>query len=292
MPNTNQLSASELIINPDGSIYHLGLKPSDICADIITVGDPDRIDSIIAHMEEIIFDQRVREFRTVKALRNGKEWLVISTGIGTDNVDIVLTELDALVNIDFSSRTVKPDHTSLRLYRLGTSGALTSGIEVDSLLVSIGALGLDGLMPYYADAEPFYDNEIAREADVVLSYCGIRVYPYLVEPDQELFKRGKHLGHQGITITAAGFYGPQGRTLRKESTDSTFLQQLTEIEDLPHPITNLEMETAGIYAMSKMLGHQAISINAILANRINGTFSKIPRASVGHMIQKFFECFG
>jgi len=275
---------SELIINSDGSIYHLNLKPGDIATDIITVGDPDRVDKVAKHFDSIEFEISKREFKTVTGSMNGKKLTVISTGIGTDNIDIVFTELDALVNIDFETRKKHDTHTQLSLYRIGTSGSLISELEIDTILVSEMAVGLDGLMHYYDVIQSTDEDIIADKAKEALSTTLPNIYPYATSASRSLVNKFAHLGMTGITITATGFYGPQGRAVIANPKSSTFLDDLASIRYGQKRFTNLEMETAGIYGMAALLGHQAISINAILANRADQLFSVKGGATVDKLI--------
>jgi len=285
---TNRIAESELIINPDGSIYHLNLKPGQIANDIITVGDPDRVDTIAQHFDKVDVTVSKREFKTVTGWMGSKRLTVISTGIGTDNIDIVFTELDALVNIDFETRTKKESHTKLRLYRIGTSGSLYESLDVDMILISSMAIGLDGLMHYYNQE---YSNDelkltkLTQNALVNLP----NVIPYSTTASPELVNKFSHLGMKGITVTATGFYGPQGRSVIAAPKSVSFLDDLAKIKLNDLQVTNLEMETAGMYGMSAILGHDAISINAIIANRIHQTFSNNPKEFVAQLIKDVLE---
>ncbi len=282
------LSPSELILNPDGSIYHLKLFPSEIAQTIITVGDPERIDMLTTHFESIEFDRRCREFRTVTGSYQQKRITVISTGIGTDNIDIVFNELDALVNIDFESRAIKKTHTSLQFIRIGTSGTLQADIPVDSLLVSSFAIGLGGLAHYYLYT--MNDREKAINSRFKENWSNHhQVFPYCAQAEESLVERFTAAGFmRGITLTAPGFYAPQGRSLRLK-TSVTDLDGLAKVEMPEDRLTNLEMETAGIYLLANLLGHQAISCNALLANRVNGEFSKAPAKAVEALIEKVLK---
>ena len=268
----SRIPESELILNADGSIYHLNLKPGQIANDIITVGDPDRVERVTQHFDTIEFEISKREFKTITGSYKGKRITVISTGIGTDNIDIVFTELDALVNIDFETRERKSNHTELKFHRIGTSGSLLSELKINTILISEMAVGLDGLMHYYDRTQSTNEDiivEIAKEALSTLP----NIYPYATSASKSLVKKFSSLGMNGITITATGFYGPQGRSVIGQPTSSTFIDDLARQSYGKLQFTNLEMETAGIYGMSALLGHQAISINAILANRADQIFS-------------------
>ncbi|MGK0316638.1 MAG: uridine phosphorylase [Saprospiraceae bacterium] len=284
----NRIPESELIINQDGSIYHLKLKPGQIAQDIITVGDPDRVERVTKHFDSIEFEISKREFKTVTGSYNGKRLTVISTGIGTDNIDIVLTELDALVNVDFETRQKKDEHTELRIYRVGTSGSLLAGLELNTILVSEMAIGLDGLMHYYERTQSTAEDIITEIAKETLSTLP-NIYPYGSSASKQLLEQFSHLGMKGITITATGFYGPQGRSVIGRPKSSIFIDDLAKQRYGDLRFTNLEMETAGIYGMATMLGHQAISINAILANRADMTFSDRGGELVDDLIEKVLD---
>lgn len=285
---TDRIAESELILNPDGSIYHLNLKPGEIAHDIITVGDPNRVDKVAKHFERIDVEVRKREFITITGWIGSKRITVISTGIGTDNIDIVFTELDALVNIDFSTRRKKEEHTTLRFYRIGTSGSLFGPLDVDMFLVSSMAIGMDGLMHFY---KPSYTqqelqlNSMVQQAIKELP----AVIPYCNSATPSLVNKFSSLGMKGITISATGFYGPQGRKVIAEPRSSTFLDDMAEIKYGELQVTNLEMETAGMYGMASILGHEVVSLNAILANRVNQTFSDKPKELVEELIRKFLD---
>lgn len=278
------IPSSELILNADGSIYHLNLLPHQIAQDIITVGDPDRVDSVTQHFDTIEHSVSKREFKTVTGVYKGKRISVISTGIGTDNIDIVFMELDALVNIDFDTREIKSDHTALRFYRIGTSGTIQPDIALNSIVVSRYAIGLEGLIHYYNYQQDESCDAIAHKATSIINSSIPNITPYCVPADFRLADQFEKLGQQGITLTATGFYGPQGRNLRIPARSVNFIDDLAALQHGTWRATNLEMETAGIYGMAHMLGHQAVSLNAILANRANGTFSQKPNETVQGLI--------
>lgn len=285
--------ASELILNPDGSIYHLHLVPDQIADLVITVGDPERVSRVSRHFDRI--DERVskREFVTHTGELGGRRISVISTGIGTDNIDIVLNELDVLATVDLDKRTLlAKDHLrQLCFVRLGTSGCLQPELPINSLLISSYAIGLDGLMPFYELAPPLPSANLLDALQAKLAAQGMRLpgSPYAAQADDALVDHFAQAdNYRGITLTAAGFYGPQARSLRLKSTlNAHFIDALQEFsfEAGQYKITNLEMETAGIYALAQALGHRAVSISALLANRANGTFSKQPKKTVDQMIE-------
>lgn len=271
---------SELILNPDGSIYHLKLTPDQIATTIITVGDMERVDSVTTHFDTIEHSVTNREFKTVTGYLRGKRLSVISTGIGTDNIDIVFNELDALVNIDFNTRLVKSTHTQLTFIRIGTSGTLQPDIAIDSLLISAYAVDMGNLSTYYKHDASSKEQELANTFSKI---SGLQ--RTCIQGDESLIEHflQQPIFLSGITLTAPGFYAPQGRSLRLQTTlpDLSKLNQLTFDG---HRITNLEMETAGIYLLSKLLGHNAISCNALLANRVTGDFSSQPQKTIHKLI--------
>ncbi len=278
------LSPSELILNPDGSIYHLNLLPEDIADTVITVGDPDRVAEVSSFFDNIEVKKGKREFHTHTGTLNGKRLTVISTGIGTDNIDIVLNELDALVNIDFKSRMVNSKQKSLDIIRIGTSGVVQHDIPVDAFLMSEYAIGLDGLLHYY-DSTAVQDTKMAQAFIVHSEWSHQKATPYVVKHDKTLGE--KLLSNRirlGITLTNTGFYGPQGRKLRLPANGDSFIEKMASFHYDGRRITNLEMETSGIYGLSKLLGHRAVSMNAILANRVTGEFSKNPKKSIQDLI--------
>ncbi|WP_411030643.1 nucleoside phosphorylase [Spongiimicrobium sp. 3-5] len=278
------LGPSELVLNADNSIYHLNLLPEDIANTIITVGDPDRVVSVSDHFDTIELKKGKREFITHTGTLNGKRISVVSTGIGTDNIDIVLNELDALVNIDFETRSIKDDITTLDIVRIGTSGAIQADIPVDSFLMSQYAIGFDNLLH-------FYESEHIQHPEVQLAFIDhtnwsiYKSIPYVVSYNGSLAERllSEDL-RLGFTGTNVGFYGPQGRKLRLDTDDSELNAKLASFKYRDLQITNLEMETSAIYGLSKLMGHRAVSLNCILANRSNGEFSKDPKKAVNKLI--------
>jgi len=279
-----QIPESELILNKDGSIYHLNLRPEHIASTIITVGDPDRVADITQHFDTVECKIQKREFHTQTGTYKGKRLTVISTGIGTDNIDIVFNELDALANIDFDTRTIKEHLTQLEFVRIGTSGAIQEDIPIDSFLVSEYAVGFDSLLH-------FYENEFIQHkavSDALVNHTNWFVdksKPYVVSCHEELLiKMSSDKTIKGFTATNVGFYGPQGRELRLKTQDTSLNEKLSSFRHNNLKLTNLEMETSGIYAMAKLLGHKAISLNAILANRATGAFSQNPKQTVDELI--------
>lgn len=275
---------SELILNPDGSIYHLHLKPSDISDTIIFVGDQERVGEVTKHFDSIDFEVQSREFKTQTGTYKGKRLSVISTGIGPDNVDIVLNELDALVNIDFETREIKATKTSLLIVRIGTSGALQPDIDIDSFVLSAYGMDINGMLQSYKiDTIKHPDIEAAFVAHT--QWSPQKPYPVIIQNSTHLEAKLKsEQTINGLTATCGGFYGPQGRVLRLELQDDSLNHKMDSFEYNGLRVTNFEMETSAIYGLSKLLGHEACSMNAILANRALGTFSKNPQATIEKLI--------
>lgn len=288
---THYLMESELILNSDGSIYHLNLLPEDVANTVILVGDPNRVKQVSKHFDHIDVQKTKREFVTHTGTIGKKRITVIGTGIGGGNIDITLNELDALVNIDFKKRMIKESHQQLDIIRLGTSGALQENIPVDSLLISMFAIGLDGLLSYYE-----WKNSDAEKKLLALSREHFAALPalqslYVAAGDDEwisLFLK-KEIGLSGITLTCPGFYGAQNRQLRAPLMEHNIFSMARNIHFENQVVTNLEMETAAIYGLSRILGHRACSISAIIANRYAQTFSEHPDKVVEEMIQKVLD---
>ncbi len=283
------IQASELILNPDGSVYHLNLKPEHIAHDIIFVGDQNRVEKISSQFDTIEFSFQKREFKTHTGTLNGKRISVISTGIGPDNIDIVMNELDALVNIDLITRQPKTTLTSLNIVRIGTSGSLQADIPVDSFVMSKYGLGLDNMLRSYLVDE--ISNTNMEEAFINHTHWDSRKgRPYVISCSEKLEQLiESDIIHKGITATAGGFYGPQGRVLRLEIQDKNLNSKMDNFKFEGNRITNFEMETAAIYGLSKLLGHNALSLNAIIANRATGTFSEDPYKAVDELIKYTLE---
>ena len=275
---------SELILRPNDSVYHLGLKPEHATPLIITVGDPDRVAGVSKHFDSITFKQQTREFVTHVGTFAGKKIMCISTGIGTDNVDIVFNEIDALVNVDFETRQPKASLTQLTFLRLGTSGTFQEDIPVDTILASDGAIGLDGLGPFY----PFPETEVLHTFRKC--YPAFAKTAYDTKGSQELASAWESAGAmRGYTLTCSGFYGPQRRSVRLPFVGPE-LSELAEFRfNGNQRLTNFEMETAGIYGLANLLGHRSLSVSAILANRATGEFSSQAAQAVEDMIEQAFE---
>ncbi len=278
------IQSSELILNPDGSVYHLNLLPEHIATDIIFVGDQDRVSKITKFFDHIEFSTQKREFKTETGTLNGKRITVMSTGIGPDNIDIVMNELDALVNIDFKTRMPKSKLTSLNIVRIGTSGSLQADIPVDSFVLSKFGLGLDNMLrSYLINTVCHQKMEDAFIAHTSLDLTKGKPYAVSCSPKLEEMMQSDQM-HKGITATAGGFYGAQGRILRLAIQDEKLNSKMDNFSFEGSRITNLEMETAAIYGLSALLGHQALSLNAIIANRATGEFSSDPYKAVDGLI--------
>lgn len=279
------IKQSELILNPDGSIYHLNLRPEHIAENIIFVGDQDRVDKVTQHFDSIEFTTQKREFKTTTGIYKNKRVSVISTGIGPDNIDIVINELDALVNIDLKTRAIKENHTQLNIVRIGTSGSLQKDIPIDSILLSSHALDINGMLRSYQVDEishPDIEDAFVKHTN----WSPKKTYPLIVSNSEELAaKIASEKTFTGITATAGGFYGPQGRVLRLALQDAELNNKIDSFNFNGNRITNLEMETSAIYGLAKLLGHNAVSMNAIIANRANGTFSENPGKIVADLIK-------
>ncbi|MEP2024386.1 MAG: nucleoside phosphorylase [Reichenbachiella sp.] len=281
-----QISETDLILNPDGSVYHLNLKPEDISNTILTVGDPDRVEKITELFESVDFKTKHREFVTHRGVYKGKVLTVMSTGMGTDNIEIFLNELDALVNVNLTTRTIKEKKTSLNIIRIGTSGSMQKDIPVGSLLASEMAVGLDTLMCYYHLEQTKEEQAISK---ALQSATGLPFEPYAVTGSKILKGRLAFDMIHGNTVTCPGFYGPQGRTLRAKNKLPGFMDVLNEFRQDDFRLTNFEMETAGYYALGRMLGHEVLSLNAILANRVTHEFAKEPAKVVDDLIKKVLD---
>jgi uridine phosphorylase len=280
-----KIAESELIINKRGAIYHLNLRPEELADTVITVGDPGRVKEVSKHFDHIEHRFEHREFITHTGLLGKKRLSVISTGIGPDNIDIVMNELDALVNINFESRYIKETLTSLRIIRVGTSGALQGDIPVDGFVASTHGIGMDNLMHFYREKHNEEEKQILHSFVTQTQLHNHLSYPYIFGGSASLLKMFTKDIYHGITVTCPGFYGPQGRVLRLGLALPHLNDALTGYSFGNHRITNFEMETAAIYGLGKSLGHQCLSLSAIVANRVSRTFSKNGDAAVENLIQ-------
>jgi uridine phosphorylase len=280
---------SELIINSRGAIYHLNLRPDEIADTIFLVGDQDRVAKVSRHFDSILHKQQHREFISHTGYKNGQLLTVLSTGIGPDNIDIALNELDALANIDFETRTVRPQLKQLNIIRLGTSGGLQEDIPVDALVVSTHGLGFDNVMNYYEHEKSEVELDLIS---AFLKQTGMDTriaMPYVFEGSESLIGKFGDGFYKGITVTAPGFYGPQGRELRLKSRTRHFIEKLTSFSRNGHRITNFEMESSAIFGLCKLLGHHSTSVNVVVANRVTQQYSKDTNAAVENMIERVMD---
>jgi uridine phosphorylase len=284
-----RIEESELIINSRGAIYHLDLRPEELAPTVITVGDPDRVAAVSKYFDSIEIKRQHREFVTHTGRLGNKRVSVVSTGIGPDNIDIVLNELDALVNIDFESRLIKSSLTQLDIIRVGTSGSLQADIPVDSFVASTHGLGLDNLLNYYRLEHNEQDVQLLQSFITNTQLHAQISHPYISLASGNLLKNFVDGFHQGITVTCPGFYGPQGRVLRLGIKNPELVNRLTEFRFGPYRIANFEMETSAIYGLGKLLGHHCLSLSAIVANRIAKEFSKDSATTIDLLIRKTLE---
>jgi uridine phosphorylase len=281
----SKIAESELILNKDGSVYHLNLLPHEISDIIINVGDPDRVSMVSDYFDSIEVKKNKREFVTHTGLYKGRRITVLSTGIGTDNIDIVYNELDALVNIDLRTREIKPELTALKLVRIGTSGSLQEDIPVDSFVCSTYGLGLDGLLNFYELTNEGLEKEIIDAFRIHLPNNSIFPESYLAKSSDLLFNLLSPDVFTGITASCSGFYAPQVRQLRLKPTRYDLIEKLTSFDYKGNKVTNFEMETGAMFGLAKLLGHHCCSVNVIVANRITQEFSKKSDASMHSLIQ-------
>lgn len=284
-----QIKSSELILNKDESIFHLHLKPEYISDTIILVGDQGRVEIVSRFFDNIELKIQNREFITHTGTYNNKRLTVISTGIGTDNIDIVLNELDALVNIDLKNRTLKNKHTSLNFIRIGTSGALQNDIDVDSYLISKMAIGFDGLLNFYAHRNKICNLKFEEAFKKHTNWNKLLASPYIVNSSDILFEKLSNNIRSGITISAPGFYGPQGRILRLPLQDAELNNKIESFDYNGLKITNYEMESSAIFGLSKLLGHQAVTLCTIIANRVTKQFSSDYKEAIESLIKLTLE---
>lgn len=287
----SRIAESELIINPRGAVYHLDLRPEEIAGTVVTVGDPDRVREVSKHFDSVETTRQHREFISHTGYVGKKRLTVLSSGIGPDNIDIVINELDALVNIDFETRQIKNQLTPLNIIRIGTSGSLQADIPVDSFVAATHGLGVDNLLNFYRHEQNDEEQQLLQSFVTHTQLHGQMSYPYISHAAASLIKHFVKDFHQGITVTCPGFYGPQGRILRLGIRNPNLVNRLTDFRFGQHRITNFEMETSAIYGLGKLLGHNCLAINAIVANRIKQEFSKDGKAAVEKLIVRFMEIF-
>ncbi len=281
----NRIAESELILNERGAIYHINLTPDELADTVITVGDPDRVAVVSKEFDSIEVKRQHREFIAHTGYVGKKRITVISTGIGPDNIDIVVNELDALKNIDLNTRTIKPELSSLTIIRLGTSGSLQEDIPVDSLVAGTHGLGLDNLLNFYRLQSNDEEKQMLQHFITHTQLTG-NIQPYLVSSSASILKHFVTGFHRGITVTCPGFYGPQGRILRLGISNPSLVNNLSSFQFGNHRISNFEMETSAIYGLGKLLGHHCLSVNVIVANRVRKEFSKDGGKAVENLIQQ------
>src|SRR5688572_15611017 len=287
----SRIAESELIINSRGAVYHLDLRPEEIAGTVITVGDPDRVREVSKHFDKVEIKRQHREFISHTGYVGKKRLTVLSSGIGPDNIDIVINELDALANIDFETRQIKSQLTPLNIIRIGTSGSLQADIHVDSFVASTHGLGVDNLLNFYRHEQNDEEQQLLQSFVTHTQLNGQMSYPYISSASGSLLKHFVNNFHQGITVTCPGFYGPQGRILRLGIRNPNLVNRLTDFRFGQHRITNFEMETSAIYGLGKLLGHNCLAVNVIVANRVVKEFSKDGKAVVETMIGRFIEIF-
>ncbi|MFP3859392.1 MAG: nucleoside phosphorylase [Bacteroidales bacterium] len=284
-----EFKPSELILNEDGSIFHLKLKPGEIANDILLVGDPGRVDLIAGFFESIEVNKHNREFKTVTGTYKGKRITVISSGIGTDNIDIVVNELDAITNIDTEQRKVKKQHTPLNFIRVGTSGAIQENIPVGSFVVSEKSIGFDNLLHFYSIDTG--NEDMTKALKKHLHWNEELPFPYIVDAGKNLYesfqKTSKFIS--GVNISSPGFYGPQGRKLRIPHADNALNNKIESFQYNKMKITNYEMESSAIYSLSKSLGHNALTVCAIIANRITKDFAGDYKPIIKNLVKEVLE---
>lgn len=284
------IEPSELLIKEDGSIYHLHLRPEQLADKVILVGDPGRVENVASFFSEIECKVSNREFYTITGKYNDQRISVISTGIGTDNIDIVVNELDALVNIDFNTRTLKPEFKKLTLIRLGTSGAIQANIPLGTKLISEISIGFDGLLNFYANRDSICNLDLEKSFVDFVGWNAQLPSPYFVESSKELLNLFSGFTMKGVTISAPGFYGPQGRVLRLPLSDANINSKIEAFEKDGIKITNFEMESSALAGLAKLLGHDATTICTIIANRVNKTALPDYSKAVNEMIENTLKC--
>lgn len=276
---------SELILNTRGGIYHLGVRPEEIAETILLVGDPDRVKKVSKHFDSVEFEWQHREFITHTGYLGNKRISVISTGIGPDNIDIAINEIDALANIDFHTRTIKPELVALRLIRLGTSGSLQKDISVDSFVAGTHGLGFDNVMHFYTKQNSVEETELIEAFKTHSGLTSGNVLPYIYEGSKNLLQTFSKGYIQGITIGCPGFFGPQGRILRLPLAYPGLVDKLSNFNYSDHYISNFEMESSAIYGLGRLMGHHCISLNVVVANRVVKEFSKDSARAVDNLIK-------
>lgn len=288
--NSRIIPPSELIINPDGSVFHLHLLPEQLCDRIILVGDPGRVDMVAEFFDERTFEVKAREFHTIGGIYKGKPIMCLSHGIGPDNIDIVMTELDALANVDFKTRQVKEQHRTLTLVRIGTSGALQPDLIVGTPVIAAHSIGFDGVLNYYAGRNEVSDSDYENEFCRFVGWNPTWASPYVVAADAELVERiGRDDMVRGHTISAVGFYGPQGRYVRLPLANPDLNARIEAFRYKGEPITNYEMESAPLQGLSLLLGHKSMTVCSIIANRVNNNATPNYKTAVSDLISTVLD---
>lgn len=284
------IESSEMIINPDGTIFHLHLRPSQLCDRIILVGDPGRVDMVASFFDTKTFEVSSREFHTIGGTYKGKPIMCLSHGIGPDNIDIVMNELDALANVDFETREVKPEHRTLTLVRIGTSGALQPELILGTPVIAERSIGFDGVLNYYAGRNDVADLDFERAFCEAVNWSSLLAAPYVVKSNHELVEQiGRDDMVRGCTISAVGFYGPQGRELRLPLANPDLNKMIEAFRYEGHPVTNYEMESAPLQGLALLMGHRAMTVCSIIANRVNTTASPNYKTAVRDLIQTVLD---
>lgn len=286
------IPASELIINDDGSVFHIHLRPDQLRDNIIFVGDPGRVDMVASLFDEIDYNVSSREFHAIGGKYKGKEIMCISHGIGPDNIEIVMTELDALANVDFKTRMVKPDHRTLNIVRIGTSGSLQFDLKIGDCVIAEKGIGFDGILNFYADRDKVCDLDFEREFTDHVGWDKTWAAPYVVDADAGLVERiGKDDMVRGYTIAAVGFYAPQGRMVRLKLKDPELNAKIESFRFNGRPITNFEMESACLQGMAKLLGHRAMTVCCIIAQRREENANTDYKPSVANLVKTVLDRF-
>lgn len=292
MEDKRIIPASELIINEDGSAFHIHLKPEQLRDKIIFVGDPGRVDMVASYFDSIDYDVSSREFHAIGGTYKGKPMMVISHGIGSDNIEIVMTELDALANIDFKTRTVKPEHRTLEIVRVGTSGSLQDDLHIGDFVIAEKGTGTDGILNFYADRNRVCDLEFEKEFCIYTDWDPSWAAPYTVDADHDLVERiGKDDMTRGYTISAVGFYAPQGRMVRLKLADPDLNAKIESFRYMGRPVTNFEMESGCLQGMAKMLGHKAMTVCCIIAERLANNANTDYKPKVRKLIETVLDRF-
>ncbi|HIT15884.1 MAG TPA: nucleoside phosphorylase [Candidatus Avimuribaculum pullicola] len=284
------IESSEMIINDDGSIFHLHLRPEQLRDNIIVVGDPARVDMVASFFDSIDYDVSSREFHTIAGTYGGKHIMCLSHGIGGDNIDIVMNELDALANIDFSTRQIKDSFRQLTVVRVGTSGGLQPDLPVGTFVIAQKGIGFDGVINFYADRNKVCDLDFEHNFCATVGWNPLWAKPYVVDADPELVERiGRDDMKRGCTISANGFYGPQGRQLRLQLADPQINSKIEAFRYKDYRITNYEMESAALQGLGKMFGHKTMTVCAIIANRLAGNATSNYKSPIKDLVQMVLD---